>query len=184
MRSWEKDQIDYFNENYGKIPAREMALYMGKSEQCIIQYAHRHGVSANRYYTKEEVAFIEDNFGTLTTKQIASKLHRPLSSVKGKISRLGLGTYTDNSVDLHLRELARLLGVEHWKVSYWIEHNNLPYKRKGRYVIFPEDSLMQWLKDNPDKWDATKCETWYFERLPWFHEKLLNDRKERYDRYA
>ena len=50
----------------------------------------------NRYWTKEEIEFLQDKWGSMNVKTIAKNLNRSVDAVMLKKNRLGLGRFTES----------------------------------------------------------------------------------------
>lgn len=164
-----------------KTPA-EVAEMLGRSVSVIRGYAYKNKISNNRYWTKEEEEYLIEKFGTMTAAAIARRLKKPYNAVLTKIVRLGIGTFTENVDGLHLAEVCRLVGRDKETIkATWVKYG-LRIKKKGAYSIIHEDDLTDFMKNNPDRWDATQCETYFFERFDWFREKRIADRNKMCER--
>lgn len=53
--------------------------------------------------------------------------------------------------------------------------------RKGNYLVVRQENLLDYLKKHPEDWNATKVTNdSLFYGLPWYKEKLKNDKEESY----
>lgn len=50
-------------------------------------------------------------------------------------------------------------------------------KKVGRYRFITREDFFDFLRANPNLWDATQCEAWYFNGCKWFDEKRREDRR-------
>lgn len=164
-----------------KTPA-EVAVMLGRTVGSIRRYASINNISNNRYWTKEEEEYLIEKYGTMTAAAIARRLKRPYNAVLTKIVRLGIGTFTENVDGLHLAEVCRLVGRDKETIkATWVKYG-LRIKKKGAYSIIHEDDLIDFMKNNLDRWDATQCEAYFFERFDWFREKRIADRNKMCER--
>lgn len=164
-----------------KTPA-EVAEMLGRSVGVIRGYAYKNKISNNRYWTKEEEEYLIEKYGTMTAAAIARRLKKPYNAVLTKIVRLGIGTFAENVDGLHLAEVCRLVGRDKETIkATWVKYG-LRIKKKGAYSIIHEDDLIDFMKNNPERWDATQCETYFFERFDWFREKRIADRNKMCER--
>lgn len=127
-------------------------------------------------FSKEEIEYIIKHYGRKTTTEIGKKLGRTRASIKMKIIRLNLGTFNDNSDELHLVDAARLVHRDHSALSRNWAKRGLKIRKVGQFRMIKEKDLAKFMYENQDLWDATETETYFFEYYDWFHEKLLNDR--------
>lgn len=158
-----------------KTPA-EVAAMLGRSKGVIINYAFKNNISNNRYWTKNEEAYLIDRYGVMTAEGIAKKLGKSYTAVLDKITKLGIGNFKDNVDGLNLAEVCRLVGRDKETIkNTWVKYGLKIYK-KGKFSIIKEKDLTDFMKNNPDRWDATECEAYFFERFDWFRKKRIADR--------
>lgn len=181
MRRWTKEEENYVVKNYKRWGAEKVGRKLNRTHNSVRIKAFRLGVECGYYYTEKEKQYIEKNLGEKSMKEIAEKLNRSYDAIKQVSSRMDL-TVPGNADGLNVNEVSRLLGVPHATVCRWIKRHNIPTTRVGKFTMIMSDDLEDFLKNHQDRWNATKCETYYFEFYPWFHEKLLEDRKKRFDK--
>ena len=174
-----KEMIEKY---YPILSVKEVSEMTGIPVANLRAYAHRLKISNNRFWTKEEEEYLIEKFGTMTAAAIARRLKKPYNAVLTKIVRLGIGTFTENVDGLHLAEVCRLVGRDKETIkATWVKYG-LRIKKKGAYSIIHEDDLIDFMKNNPERWDATQCETYFFERFDWFREKRIADRNKMCER--
>lgn len=174
-----KEMIEKY---YPILSVKEVSEMTGIPVANLRAYAHRLKISNNRFWTKEEEEYLIEKFGTMTAAAIARRLKKPYNAVLTKIVRLGIGTFTENVDGLHLAEVCRLVGRDKETIkATWVKYG-LRIKKKGAYSIIHENDLTDFMKNNPDRWDATQCETYFFERFDWFREKRIADRNKMCER--
>lgn len=165
-----------------KTPA-EVAAMLGRSPGTIRCYASRNKIPNNRYWRKEEINYMMEKFGVMTIEGIARKLGRTEVSVESKIERCNMGSLISNVDGLCISEVARLVGRDRTGITKtWIRRYGLKTYKKGKYKVIKEKDLINFMKSNPKLWDATECETYFFERFDWFREKRIADRNKMCER--
>lgn len=158
-----------------KTPA-EVAAMIGRTKDTVCGYACRNKIQSNRYWTKEEEEFLESKYGILTIPAIAKKLGKTECAVETKIRRSSIGSFISNADGLCISEVARLVGRDRTSITKtWMRRYGLKTYQKGQYKIIKEKDLIRFMKENPERWNATECETWFFERFDWFREKRKKD---------
>lgn len=157
-----------------KTPA-EVAAMLGRTVDVVREYAYKNKISNNRYWTKEEEEFLENKYGILTISGIAKKLGRSNRAVTDKIKQMGIGSFTENADGIHLAEVSRLVGRDKETIKRTWVRRGLKIYKKGKFSIIREKDLAKFMKENPERWNATECETWFFERFDWFREKRKKD---------
>lgn len=164
-----------------KTPA-EVAAMLGRTVGSIRRYASINNISNNRYWTKEEEEYLIEKYGVVTAEGISKKLGRSYRSVLDKMQHMGVGNFTSNMDGLHLVDVSRLVGRDRETIKItWVKYGLKIYK-KGKYKVIKEKDLINFMKNNPDRWDATQCETYFFERFDWFREKRIADRNKMCER--
>lgn len=165
-----------------KTPA-EVAAMLGRSVGVVRYYASKNNISNNVYWTEEEESYLEEKFGIMTIEGIAKKLGRSKKSVESKIKRSDIGNLVSNVDGLCISEVARLVGRDRTGITVtWIRRYGLKAYKKGKYKVIKEKDLIDFMKNNPERWDATQCETYFFERFDWFREKRIADRNKMCER--
>lgn len=153
----------------------EVAAMLGRTVDVVREYAYKNKISNNRYWTKEEEEFLENKYGILTISGIAKKLGRSNRAVTDKIKQMGIGSFTENADGIHLAEVSRLVGRDKETIKRTWVRRGLKIYKKGKFSIIREKDLAKFMKENPERWNATECETWFFERFDWFREKRKKD---------
>lgn len=174
-KPWEQWQVELLKEQYGKIDMQSLADMIGKKKQAVIQYAYKHNISANRYWTEEETQYLVDNFGHLTAGYIARKLNKPYRSVIDKVNRMELGSYLDNTDHLHLADVCRVVGRDKETIKRVWFKRGLPHRKCGKYIIVTEQNLIKFMKTHPQYWNAHDCDYYFFSRFAWFQEKYKEE---------
>lgn len=128
-------------------------------------------------WTKEEEAYLERWHGRMDQKKIAAYLGKSEGSVREKSRRMGLGNLEESTDRMTCSAVAKIMGVNRKTVnSNWI-NKGLIAKKINRYRMVSEKDLIKFLLDNPNLWDARKCDYYYFCQYDWFQKKLEEDRK-------
>lgn len=131
-------------------------------------------------WTKEELDYLENNWGIVSVAHIARTLNRTENAVISKAEKLGLGSCYESSGDLSAGAVARLLKIDAHTVINWIRKYNLKAKKKAlikQEVFFIKlSNLIEWLKNNQKKWDSRKLELYGLGTEPeWLKEKRKKD---------
>jgi hypothetical protein len=85
--------IRWIIENLGKIPFTKMAAKLGVEEKRLARIAAKHGYRArpnNRAWTPEEDAFVRENYGSMSRKEMAERLNRRVELISWRARKLGL----------------------------------------------------------------------------------------------
>ena len=174
-RSLTTEQKEIIYKYYPVLTPNEVADMVGMKKVNLIAWAHRHGISNNRYWTKEEEDYLLKWYGKMSAKAISKKLGKEYRAVIDKLQKIRAGNFIENSVDLNLVEVCRVVGRDKETIkTTWVKYG-LKIKKIGKYSMIREQDLLEFMKNNPDRWNATECESWYFERYHWFKEKKKNE---------
>lgn len=132
-------------------------------------------------WTMEEIEYLEDNWGFVTLETLVRNLQRTESGIFGQVRRLGLGKsqyagglfYTPN-------QLADILRKCHKEIYQLCEIGEIKVRKKRlikeRAYQISLDSILEFLRDNPDKWDSRNVEEYAFGIEPdWMKEKRKKD---------
>lgn len=136
-------------------------------------------------YTKEEIEYLENNWGKKSMIEIANELNRSSIGIEIKASRLGLGGILNADEYLSAKQIAEILGKKPNTIMRWVKRKGLKGKIKimangkerGVWRIKLED-LMEWLKNNQEWFDARKIIPFTLGTEPdWLKKKRISDRK-------
>lgn len=172
---------NYILKNYPKKTPKEIAEHLGIKKCNLTAYAYRHGISNNRYWTKEQEEYLLNKYGMMTAERIGKKLGKTKRQVVEKAKLMKIGGFLNNCDKLCLSEVCRLVKRDKETIKKtWFGHG-LKWVKKGRFTIISPEDLFEFMKTHPKYWDATEIESYYFEEFDWFREKRLVDRKKKCD---
>lgn len=127
IRKWTEEEEKFLKENSDKMSYSEMAEKLNRSKEAIMDRCYRLGIYAvsiakARYYTRDEIDFIKQNYENMSHDEIARSINRTKASVQYKISQLGL----------YKTKTQKILQLDYWlnvincfqSVRQAIENNN------------------------------------------------------------
>ena len=183
---WTAEQDQYLIDHWQSQSDSELAEMVGHTAASVNARRQRLGLkhresSKGPDWSREEVELMQELWGTYTIPQIAKRLNRSVLAVKVKSGRLGLGRYVNSSQYITANQAAVLLQVDnHTVTDVWIPAGlrftwKAPQgKRKYRYIRM--DDLLEWLRENPDRWDSRRVELFALGSEPeWLKEKRKAD---------
>lgn len=177
-KKWTQEEVDYLKANYtGKVgQIQKVADHLGRSYNSVREKAKTLGIKTCRYLKSEEIDYIMNN-PHITNQYLAKRLKISKRSVINYRTRYNAGTYLDSVEDkITVAEITRLTGVSRHTVhETWIKNHGLPAKKIDKYRMVKLNDLLEWMQEHPERWDATRCERWYFSQYPWFEEKRKDD---------
>lgn len=118
-----------------------------------------------RNWTREEDAYLKDNWGSLSVKSIAKKLRRTENAIMVRKHRLGLGAFLESGDYITWNQLNIALGIgtiSSYQMISWVENRGFPLHRKrvnnNTYRIVYLDEWWKWAEKNKDLLDFSRFE--------------------------
>ena len=173
-RGWTNEQIEWLKKHYGKVPTSECEKVLGKTKHCIREYAMKHGISSHRYFTDKEKIFIKKMVYKMAYEDIDRKLGRPLGATRRYCYNNGMLKHELDDC-LSLSEASRLTGLDKSTINRTWAKYGLKITKSGKYSFIKLDHFLDFMENHPERYDATKCERWYFQNYKWFEEKRKED---------
>lgn len=136
----------------------------------------------NKWWTKEEVDYLQEHWGSIPLENMVKKLKRTNASIYTKAMKLNLGGYCDSGEMLTTSELIRTLGYEKtiaWTRDRLIKHG-LPVKKvkiinKTVYKLKIDD-FWKWAEKNKKLVNFARLEKGALGKEPaWVDEKRKLD---------
>lgn len=129
----------------------------------------------SKRWTEDELELLEELSGKLSLEAVARELGRSPNAVFLKRQRIGIGGYLQNTDLLARNTICRILGVDTKALIRW-ERFGLKPRKKGPYRMYRQSAILNFLKDHPELWNATKVtDTTIFAECKWFKDKQLCD---------
>ena len=134
-------------------------------------------------WTKEELDYLVDKWGSVSVDTICSKLNRSEYAILNKVYRLGLGRYIDNGDYITVRQLFIAIGYNHfdtYKIKSWIENRGFPVKNKlikeKRIRVIYLDDFWKWAEENKNFIDFSNFTRYTLGKEPeWVELKRQTD---------
>lgn len=144
---------------------------------------------SRKFWTEEEVHYLETYWGHRSIQNIAKFLDRSPDAVSTKAYKLGLGNVKGSIDGLTLIELPEILGVPYNSIRRTWRDAGLRVRKCGKNIAYvKEKDLHKFMRENTHLWDARKCDYYYFHNQKWFLEILENERNgnhaDRYHRWS
>lgn len=180
---WTAEKVRFLIDNYGKLPADKIAVYLDTTPKKVKQKAHHLRITKPlTRWTKKETHYLQENWGKLRVTKIAASLNRTETAVVTKASKLKLGPSAQAQGLLTATDLANIMGVElHTVTDYWIRKCDLKavkkktLKSKLCWQIDIRD-WWKWAKKNQDKFDSRRIELLALgAEPPWMKAKRQHD---------
>jgi len=121
-------------------------------------------MGAGKKWSKEELEFLEKNWGKYTIPYIAKKLNRTIKAVKMKAYRIGLGRHIHSGEYITVNQLMKALGRNggtNHTIKHWTQ-KGLPVKTKRtlkkKFKIIYIEEFWKWAKKNRMLIDFSKVE--------------------------
>lgn len=138
-------------------------------------------VVSRRFWTDDEVLYLEENWGTKSVKGIAKHLDRSVNSVKLKAQRIGLPDPRLAFEGITLNQLSFALNISYSLIKRWIKLYDFPAKRrvfseKSRVHIVNYTDFWKWAEQNKQMIDFSRVEKHILGAEPsWVTEKRNAD---------
>lgn len=139
-------------------------------------------MKTNQHYTPEEIEYIDENWGIKPIDRIVKNLRRTKYGILKKGYRMGLGKIYSN--DFNANEIAKILNKSCDTIIAWIKKGSLKGRKlslrdSGIWWQVNHDDLMDWLKNNPDKYNARNIKPYALGYEPeWLKEYRNSDNME------
>jgi hypothetical protein len=135
-----------------------------------------------KHWTKSELDYLQDNWGSITIPAIAKNLNRSIYAVKEKALRLNLGRHLHNGNEITLNQLFVALGKGTsygWLANRWFR-NGFPVKYKisikKKYKVISIDDFWKWSEGHKNLLDFSRFESNMLGEEPkWVDEKRKAD---------
>ena len=177
-----KEQIEELYIKQGLSKA-ETAKRLGISNKILFNYCNKYGIKSTKFWTDDEINYLENNYGVHSLKKMSKKLNRTEKAIKEKCYKLGLTSALNSTGMLNPNEIANALGTYRSTIYKFIKNKGLPAKkqvvlRKGEFWRIKPEDFWDWLEENKDLVDLSKFEKNSLGPEPeWVDIKRRNDIK-------
>lgn len=128
-----------------------------------------------RNWTKEELDYLQDNWGAVSVETIAARLNRSIEAIKIKKDRLGLGAFLDSGEYVTFNQLLKALGItggSGYLMTSWVKNRGFPikYKKvlKNKFKVVYLKDFWKWAEKNRSMINWSKVEIGILgEEPPW-----------------
>lgn len=139
-----------------------------------------------RKWTKEDEAYLSDNWGHVSVPGLCEKLNRSKSAILIRVQRLGLPPFLDSGEYITLNQLIQAVTGSETSYSYkmksWVENRGLPVHNKRNsqctFRVVYIDEFWKWAEKNKGFLDFSKMEPLILGKEPdWVAEQRRQDYK-------
>lgn len=157
-----KEQIEELYIKQGLSKA-ETAERLGIGNTTLWNYCNKYGIKNTRFWTDEDIAYLENNFGKYPLEKLSKKLNRTEAAIKEKCAKLGITSALNNTGLLTANEIANALGIDRITVCNFIKYKGLPAKKQvvlktGVFWRIKTEDFWDWLERNKDLVNLSKFE--------------------------
>ena len=134
----------------------------------------------NKHWTQAEKDYVCDVWGEIPLNRIAKNIGKTPNAIERFAERNNLGGAIYNDNYLTTVKASEIIGVDPTTILAWVKSNKLKarkqtMRRRKVYLIDPND-FRNYLRDNQDKWNATKLQEGFFDvEVDWLIKKLDKD---------
>ncbi len=173
---WTEEKDAYLREHYSYKQIDSLAEHFGKTRQSIMKRASYLGLKSGRFLTEEQRLIIENN-SNRSNQSLSAQLGKDELAIRKARYAYGTTLIDGNFNRLTCAEIGRLVGKDKSTISKcWCGSGGLRSKVIGkRYRFVKITDLLKWMQEHPGKWDATKCDKYFFGKYDWFLEKRKED---------
>lgn len=143
-------------------------------------------MTKGRTWTKEEILYLDDTWGTKPIKSIAEKLNRSESAIIQKAGRRNLGPFLESGNYITFNQFMKYIGYDSisYKLKSWIEKRNLRIKNKtvgkNKFKVIYIEDFWKWADKNRQFVDWNKVKKNSIENEPEWVEKLRKNQKSKF----
>ncbi|MDF2984913.1 MAG: hypothetical protein K0R50_423 [Eubacterium sp.] len=137
-----------------------------------------------RKWTKEDEAYLSDNWGYISVPGLCKQLNRTKSAILIRVQRLGLPPFLDSGEYVTLNQLIQVVTGSDTSYSYkmksWVENRGLPVHNKRNsqctWRVVYIDEFWKWAEKNKGFLDFSKMEPLILGKEPdWVIEQRRQD---------
>lgn len=136
-----------------------------------------------KFWSAEEVEYLEENWGIKSIPNIAKNINRTVAAVKAKAIKLELGEYNNSGIYITFNQLLKALGYNSYThiLERYSKHG-CPIKTKKKlnhaYKVINIDEFWDWAEKNKEVVRFNKLEENALGKEPkWVKEKRILDKK-------
>lgn len=142
---------------------QEISEILNIPDSTVSYYVIKYKFNKTRSWTKEEIEYLEDNYGAISLNTIAKNLNRTPEAVAAKKDKLKLGSVFNATEYLTVPQLAEIVGVDKTTVADWIKNKYLNATKKvlhtkGKYWRIKTSDFWKFAKEYPKFIDYSKFE--------------------------
>lgn len=114
-------------------------------------------------WTKEESDYLQDQWGVISIKGIATRLGKSVNAVKLKAQRMGLSDARMNFDGITVCQLGKALGREYSTMKNWINRYGMPARKKlfaqsARVLVIGYSDFWKWAEEHKELLNLAKME--------------------------
>lgn len=116
-----------------------------------------------KQWTQEETDYLQDKWGVVSIRAIATRLERSINSVKLKAAKLGLIDPRMSFDGITICQLAKAIGREYSILKGWIKRHNMPARKKifaseSRVLVIAYEDFWKWAEQHKELLNLAKME--------------------------
>ncbi|WP_182102760.1 hypothetical protein [Niallia taxi] len=184
-KRWSEKEECLLFQHWNEYNWDQLCGMFGRTKLAIDQKARKMGLEpkSERFWTREEEEYLEDNWGSISFKSMSKKLNRSVNAIKLKGQALGLTRALWSIDDISLHQLSLAIKVDYHTVMNWIEKYDFPVKQKlvsekARYKVVSLEAFWKWAKHHVHLIQFTKVERHILGKEPeWVVEQRKSEQK-------
>ena len=154
-KHWSSEETDYLKANYNKMPTKEIAVRLRRSQESVKHKAAALSLrekvkTEHRPWTEKEVRYMERNYERQPAAVTAKRLKRTIYSIRRKAETLKMNAYVTDQYSASM--IAKCLKVNvkviiRWINKYGLKATKITYPTQVRYLI-DADNFWAWAELN------------------------------------
>ena len=134
-----KKELEFIEENYGKLSIETICKTLGKTKISIQLIASRNDWHVRPSWTEEDINFLKSNYGKIPNFAIGKILNRTTRAVGHLVTELKLYTYTKSSLETNFEFLLKSLKIKFqtqqkiWKYRIDFLCDKVVFETNGSY---------------------------------------------------
>ena len=190
---WTDEETEYLKNNWHDKPIKEILKTLGRTKNAVTQKAYKLELiatsrAAHKTWSKKEMEYLEDKWGSVSMQSIAKKLNRTPSAIQQKASKMGLGPFLEAGDHITLNQLMVALmgtqGGESYTRQQWAD-KGMPVKTKrvknSTFKVINIQDFWDWAFSNSTIIDFSKLEPLLLGEEPkWLEDQRKADIENRY----
>ena len=186
IKGWSDEELCILKKHSSSHTLFQLASMLERTELSIAKKLRKENLTwkkSNNVWSLKEEMFLKQMWGKKSIEYFEKKLNRTRSSIRSKVSRLNLGTFTENlKEEISIQEISRILNISPTTIVHkWsklgLEINLVELSKNYKVYVTDYSHFLEFLEENKNEWSAAKLEKYELGLEPdWLKEKRQKDK--------